>query len=675
MRRLLVLMIAALAVAPTAGAGTTPVPSLTPRATHALWSKEVARAKTRPRTPAAASANCRPARVVFYAQTDWLRLATKLAQFPSDCAQYYVSVPPLAADKTQARSGQAAQIRALGPNFHAVDEISYSGWANWVASGAGSFADAGALARQRMAAAGFDSAAGDTWALNELSSAVRAGTGSARANALAFLGALAGDGVKGIAFGAGVGQLTPDLSTYKVNLQNWLQDSTFWTSIASDVSDFAYENYGDIRAYAVDGSAPQQRRDATVQYLGHLAALANAGPPTTAAARSFLQQTYTTFGNAAWSWTSAYGYTATDLPGMQDYVSGQAYAARSFAAATGATVDRFGYAWAPANVSTDDSGALLDVVATAIRDSGSPTDDPGIAACASNRCGRAFAGAAFTPAWQQFSSWSASSVGITTAPPSLTAGAVAGPLTVQLQTVGIADTAKADTPVTFSTTSPRGGFSTSPTGPFAPTLVATIPAGSSTASVYYTDTLAGAPSLSAAVDGQAAIVQTATVAAGALATLTLTPPKTTLKPRKQVRFGAAGADRYGNTVPVTPTWNTTIGRISAAGVLTAPATGGTGRVSSTAAGITASAPVTVTQPPPHVAAVKLRRVAGHLVATVFVAPRARVRITLQVRRGSSTIALVHTTTTRKGTYAWRSKRKLPAGRYVAKAAIRSSSTA
>src|SRR6478609_2528799 len=436
MRKLLVSISTALALvlAPAAAATVKPVPSLTPKATHALWLKEVARAKAQPRV--LFDANCRPARVLFYAQTDWLRLATTLAQFPSACAQYYVSVPPLAADKTQARSGQAAQIRALGPSFHAVDEISYSGWASWVASGAGSFADAGALARQRMAAAGFDTAAGDTWALNELSSAVRAGTGSARANALAFLNALAGDGVKGIAFGAGVSQLTPDLSTYKVNLQNWLQDSAFWTTIAADVTDFAYENYGDVRAYAVDGSSPQQRRDATVQYLGHLEALANAAPAGAAAARSFLQQTYVTFGNAAWSWSSSYGYTATDLLGLQDYVSGQAYAARSFAAATGASVDRFGYAWAPSNVSTADSGALLDVVATAIRDSGSPTDDPGIAACASNRCG--------------------------------------GPFTVQVQTAGIAATAKADTPVTFSTSSPHGGFSTAAAGPFTPALTVTI---------------------------------------------------------------------------------------------------------------------------------------------------------------------------------------------------------
>ena len=40
---------------------------------------------------------------VFYAATDYLRLATKLAANASPCAEYYISIPPLVADKTQPR--------------------------------------------------------------------------------------------------------------------------------------------------------------------------------------------------------------------------------------------------------------------------------------------------------------------------------------------------------------------------------------------------------------------------------------------------------------------------------------------------------------------------------------------------------------------------------------------
>src|SRR5579862_829626 len=109
MKKLAVSIFAALALAPPAAADVLhPVPSLQPAATHALWLREVARATAHPR--ALTDATCRPARVIFYAQTDWLRLATKLAQTPSPCAEYYISIPPLTGDKTQPRAGQAALI-------------------------------------------------------------------------------------------------------------------------------------------------------------------------------------------------------------------------------------------------------------------------------------------------------------------------------------------------------------------------------------------------------------------------------------------------------------------------------------------------------------------------------------------------------------------------------------
>ena len=193
-----------------------------------------------------------------------------------------------------------------------------------------------------MAAAGFDAAAGDTWAMNELSSAVRTGAGNARRNALDFLHGLASDGTKGVVFAAGVGQGGTNLTPYKVNLQDWLQDGGFWSEAAAYVSDFAQENYGDIRTYAVGGSTPAQRRDAMAQYLGHELALANAGPGATASARALLNTTYVSFGNAAWAWASAYGWTAAPSDTMQDFVSGQIDAARAFAASVSAPATRRG---------------------------------------------------------------------------------------------------------------------------------------------------------------------------------------------------------------------------------------------------------------------------------------------------------------------------------------------
>jgi len=682
LKRLLVVIAAALAVAPSASAAPKPVPSLTPAATVKLWRDEVARAKAHPRR--SSDAACRPARVVFYAQTDWLRLATKLAQTPSPCAHYYVSVPPLAADKSQPRTGQAAQIRALGPNFHAVDEISWNGWNAWVTANASTWFQAGVTARQRMAAAGFDAGAGDAWALNELSSAVRRGTGTARRDALDFLHGLSSDGVKGIVFAAGVGQSTPDLASYQVNLQGWLQDAAFWSEAGGYVSDWAQENYGDVRSYAVAGSTPQQRRDALVQYLGHEVALANAGPDAAGPARDLLHQAYVTFGNAAWAWSASYGWTAVPLAEMQDFVSGQIYADRAFAAATGAAVDRFGFAWAPSNTqgltSADfnaQSASVLDRLASAIRDSGIPADDVGAAACAPSWCSTALDGAAFTTAWQTFSTWSTPAFAFASPPFSIPAGTVAGPLAVQLQTSGVPLAAQSDQAVAVSTTSPTGGFSAAATGPWSPTLTLTIPAGASTASFYYTDTLAGTPTLSAS-----GAPQIETVTPGAVAELAVTPASATVAAGRSQSFAVAGTDAYGNAAPVTPTWtlsSSALGRLVTAADGSAFFTAGpratSGTVTATAGTVTASASIRVTKPRPRVAGVGTKMVSGHLVAIARVVagarPAAGVALVLHVRKGSSTIAKVQGRTRADGTLRWRSAKRLPRATYVARAVIRS----
>jgi hypothetical protein len=600
MKKVLLALAGALAIVPSALAAK-PVPSLTPAATQKLWRAEVARAHRHTRS--FSDALCRPARVVFYAQTDWMRLATKLAQSPSPCAEYYVSVPPLAADKSQARANQAAQIRALGPQFHALDEISWNGWSSWVAANASSWYQAGVTARQRMATAGFDAAAGDSWALNELSSAVRLGTGSARRNALDFMHGLAADGVKGAVFTAGIGQSTSDTSTYRVNLQNWLQDSGFWTEAAGYASDWAQENYGDVRTYAVAGTTPQARRDAEVQYLGHELALANAGPDAVAPARALLQSSYVAFGNAAWAWASAYGYTATASPTMQDFVSGQVYAARSLGAPSG--VDRFGFAWAPNNtqgLTTTDfnaqSGAVLDRIAGAIRDSGVPSDDPGAAACAPAWCATAVDGAAFPTTWQSFSTWSATALAITTPPAAFAAGA-SMPVSVQIQTAGAPQNAASDQAVTFATSSSRGAFSTAASGPWTPTLSVTIPAGASSASVFYTDTLAGSAAISASLAGQPPATQTESVTAGALAQLSVTPASATVRYGRSVNLTATGSDAYGNAVATAPAWtlsSTAYGRLYPAGAAaTFTAANRTGWVTVTASsgGVNATARLSV----------------------------------------------------------------------------------
>jgi hypothetical protein len=500
-----------------------PVPSLEPAATQREWSRLV-----RTRRPFAAAADCRPVRAVFYAATDWIRLATKLAVSASPCADYYISIPPLAASKTQPRGDQAWRIRALGPNFHALAEIHMTSWAGWVTQNATTWFAAGQEARRRMATAGYDVGLGDSWAVNELSSAVRRGDGAARANAREFLrGLYDGAGLpdaKGAVFIVGVGQATLDVSTYKGNLQAWLTDAAFWQDMAAYVEDWSQELYGDVRNYAVPGSTTTVRRDALNEYLQHELTLARAGAETTAAARTFLEPAYSPLANAAWQWESAFGWTAVGADLMQHYVSAQIYALRHADAAAGRLRDHWGLAWAPRNGAalapgdfTAQTGAILDRLGAAIRDSAS--GEPGVGACGSGWCAGELAGAWFNSAWSTFATWTSQALAFATPPQTLVAGVPSAPMSVQLQSGGAAETAGAPLELTLSSTSPTGTFAAGARGPWSATLSVTIPAGSSTsAGFHYLDAAAGTATL---------LASAANVLSGTQTVLITSPPTST----------------------------------------------------------------------------------------------------------------------------------------------------
>src|SRR5207237_9433755 len=91
----LVAALVALSSPGIASADDDPVPSIDPD-----WSAQFV-PPAMPRLRAAL--RCTPVDAVFYDQTDWLRLAQRLRSNPSTCANYYVSVPPLAADTAPLR--------------------------------------------------------------------------------------------------------------------------------------------------------------------------------------------------------------------------------------------------------------------------------------------------------------------------------------------------------------------------------------------------------------------------------------------------------------------------------------------------------------------------------------------------------------------------------------------
>ena len=328
---------------------TTPVvPSLDPQ-----WSEDFV---PPPMSKVRSAALCRPLSAVFYAQSDWFRLAQKLRANPSTCADYYISVPPLAADKTKLRSGEGARIRGLGPQMHAIAEFNITGWTSWVAAGNGTWYDAGVEMRNRMTAAGFDVNAGDIWGVNEFSSAVRRGDGTARADMRDLLRGLATAGgsgpfVEGVVWTVGIGQPTADLTTYKTNLKGWLQDAGFWSDVNQYVRFWSQEVFGDMRNWAVPGSDLSTRRDRLVDYNEHTSVLSEVSPPELSDMKATIRTTDAPLANGSWAWASGYGNTVGPLAQMQAFVSSQVYALRSYQGrASWRDGDAFGFSWAPQNL-------------------------------------------------------------------------------------------------------------------------------------------------------------------------------------------------------------------------------------------------------------------------------------------------------------------------------------
>lgn len=172
-------------------------------------------------------------------------------------------------------------------------------------------------------------------------------------------------------------------------------------------------------------------------------------------------------------------------------------------------------------------------------------------------------------------------------------------------TVNLSASQVADVPVTLSSTSTGGGFATSPTPPsgFAKSLTLTVAPGSTSATVYYRDTVAGTPTLTASSSGWSSATKAVTVSASTLATITVSPSTVSLGESATQTFTATGADAYGNPVAVSaPAWSTTVPGATLSGsgtsvTFTAGKTAGSGYVTASQEGVTGTASVTVTSTP------------------------------------------------------------------------------
>src|SRR5688500_4077197 len=297
-----------------------------------------------------------------------------------------------------------------------LPEIHWATWHQWVKTTGASWYDAGVEARRRMAAAGYDPASGDSWAINEFPSSVRRDLGTAREDARRFvLGLYEGDGrpMQGAVFVIGVMHGTHNASRYKATLKSWLADTPFWRDMARAVRFWGQEVYADARRWGVSGASPALRREQLNDFLQHASRLGSVAPSDYGAARAFLSRTHTPIANAGWQWPVGLGWTMLTGDQMRHFVSSQTQALRSHAA-TRPGPDRFGFAWAPNNelglpqaAFIAETGLLLDRLGSALSASGSVLAGPQDACDSSgvDWCRADVGGAEFTNAWQIFSAW------------------------------------------------------------------------------------------------------------------------------------------------------------------------------------------------------------------------------------------------------------------------------
>ena len=425
-------------------AGIDGVPSLdpadqaSPATVESLAAAAAVRAAVEP-SPEVLRAYCRQhVNVYFYTSSDWVRLGQKLAADASPCADYYISIPVLAADKTGLRCAQDDLIRALGPRIHPMAELHFAGWNAWWKANGKTPVDAGQEFLKKVYACGYDFARGETWSLNEMHSGVRRNVPGARDNMRLFLNTVAAGGFgvpasKGVVWTIGVGQNTVNVSDYKPQIQEWLQDAPFWEDMARDVSAWGQEVYADMRYWGVADTSRNERTTNLSGYLEHFLLLGENAPAAAQPALDFLEQTYFPLASAAWPWTSGSGFgnTAFSDDQMKRFIAEETFAVKHFSLSRPqlAPDGRIAFAYAPGNnvcpnpdvpgttkpcdakLFSQLTSGILDRLASSIHQAYEQGGSSQAGACGPpgdhTWCSADIPNAAFNPLWLTFPQWSA----------------------------------------------------------------------------------------------------------------------------------------------------------------------------------------------------------------------------------------------------------------------------
>jgi len=151
--------------------------------------------------------------------------------------------------------------------------------------------------------------------------------------------------------------------------------------------------------------------------------------------------------------------------------------------------------------------------------------------------------------------------------------------------------------VSLSTNSSTGGFSTTPGGAVSASLQVTIPDTASSVTVYYGDTVAGTPTLTASSSGLLSGSQTETITAGAPHQLAVSSSAPTSVPTGQsFAMTVLVQDQWGNTITSTTGNNDTVKLTISTGTLsgTTSVAAGSGQAAFSGLSITPAGSYTIT---------------------------------------------------------------------------------
>jgi hypothetical protein len=364
--------------------------------------------KPLPAIPAACDVH---AKVVTYTPVGFGKLVSAFESDLSPCADYYMFLPALVADKTQPRGPAGPQdLHARTGRFFATAEVHWQTWKNVTGM---TWYERGVEFRKRMAAAGYDAARGDTWAINELPSTIRtdAATRIAARNLVRGLydGPPGAPKRAGIVFVIGFGQGSQNVSVLKANTKDWLEDAPFWQDMDGRVLSWSQETYADPALSCVDGASVGARASHVNDFGMYPAKLAIAGAGSTAAAKKFFDGAYNAVVSGSWK-QPLYGNTLISLDAMKHFVSLGIYAQRAFGATHAVPDGRVGLSFH----NSVDGATDAEVVELAQRTAAAIHGAYGIGGKAANACSPsgaytwcdcALPNAAFTEIWKAFETY------------------------------------------------------------------------------------------------------------------------------------------------------------------------------------------------------------------------------------------------------------------------------